>query len=790
MSPGIVPVEDLRQPREAAGEAVVRAVHAAPATGAAPTAGVIWSGATVPATADPVAVPVKLSAPHVNGKKEHGGDVVTREDNMVTSWNAVTGEDVIASGNTVTGEEAVTREDVIASGNTVTGEEAVTREDVIASAGGHSAPGQQAAGPGRPSVLFRPGVTAVNAGFFSWDMIANEVVCEPGIYGLHGLPEDGPATMETFLSRVPEEDLPDIIAALRHMMSSCGTYQIEYRVAALDGSLRSMEARGRVLPGPDGQPARMTGFVMDTTTIWATREAERRRLHEGAERTSLTQKFAAALASAVTVDAITAAAWVGLATYGADSLVIVTEHDGYHTPVTSYGFEPEAGRLLADPAPSPGSPVADAIAQEAAVFIGSGADLAARYPHLAGAITGSAQRAWAAVPVPDAKGRTGACLIGFTEPRQFGAEERALLVAASALLAQSLQRARMYESEHALARDLQRGLLPRGPLLAPGVTIAARYKPVTSGLEIGGDFYDAIELTDGRVALVIGDVQGHNPIAASLMGRLCMVVHAYAREGHGPAEVMTRANQWLTELNADPDMALFATCCFVVIDPAGSELEMCRAGHPAPVLISPGAAPVLLGQGDDLLLGVDPAEQYTTIKVPLPAGTTLVLATDGLLEDDGRDPDCNVRALLSVLEDGAEDELETLADRLLASPQRPTRHGDDIALLVARVDGAARPRLCAVPGLYVPPQPYGQRSGLSSARRAEPPPTVPPPAGRRPSARQMAPRRPPPAGRCPSARQMAPRRPPPAGRRPSARQMAPRRPPPLRTPRVPGPRHP
>ena len=67
-----------------------------------------------------------------------------------------------------------------------------------------------------------------------------------------------------------------------------------------------------------------------------------------------------------------------------------------------------------------------------------------------------------------------------------------------------------------------------------------------------------------------------------------MVVHAYAREGHGPAAVMTRANQWLTELNTDPDMALFATCCFVVIDPASGELEMCRAGHPAPVLLSPG----------------------------------------------------------------------------------------------------------------------------------------------------------------------------------------------------------
>jgi serine phosphatase RsbU (regulator of sigma subunit) len=254
----------------------------------------------------------------------------------------------------------------------------------------------------------------------------------------------------------------------------------------------------------------------------------------------------------------------------------------------------------------------------------------------------------------------------------------------------------MYESEHALARDLQRGLLPRGPLAAPGMTIAARYRPVTTGLEIGGDFYDAIDLSDGRVALVIGDVQGHNPIAASLMGRLRMVVHAYAREGHGPAEVMTRANRWLAELNTDVDLAMFATCCFVIIDPARGELELCRAGHPAPALVIPGGAPELLELGHDLLLGVDADESYTCSTVPVPPGSVLVLTTDGLLEDDGTDPGCNERALLSVLGDGLGDEPERLADRLLASPRRLTRHGDDIALMVARVDGPAHPYLRAL----------------------------------------------------------------------------------------------
>ncbi|HWG14926.1 MAG TPA: SpoIIE family protein phosphatase [Streptosporangiaceae bacterium] len=541
---------------------------------------------------------------------------------------------------------------------------------------------------------FRPGVSAVEAGFFSWDLTTGEVTFEPGVYALHGLIGDGPVTMADLLARVPEEDRAGLVAAMREMTAACGTYQVEYRVLDTAGTQRSMEARGRVLPGPDGQPAQMTGFVMDTTTIWVSREAERRRLHEGAERTALAQKLTAALASAVSVDDITAAARAGLAAYGANSLVILADQDGRREVVARHGFTPRTAAALVD-APT-GSLVADVVASGQPVFFGSIAHLARFYPRLAAQVRKSGQRAWAVVPVPVAKGLLVICLMGFGTAREFTAEERAQLVPAAGLLAQSLQRARMYESEHALARDLQRGLLPRGPLAAPGVTIAARYRPVTSGLEIGGDFYDAIDLSDGRVALVIGDVQGHNPIAASLMGRLRMVVHAYAREGHGPAEVMTRANRWLAELNTDVDLAMFATCCFVVFDPARGELELCRAGHPAPALVTPGGSPELIERGDDLLLGVNADEQYSTFTVPVPAGSVLVLATDGLLDDDGTDPGCNVRALLGVLADGLADEPEVLADRLLASPRRLTRHGDDIALMVARIDGRSRPHLRAL----------------------------------------------------------------------------------------------
>jgi len=549
---------------------------------------------------------------------------------------------------------------------------------------------------------FSPGVSPVQAGFFSWDMATGEVTFEDGLRALHGLTGEGPATLTDLLDRVPDEDGASLIRAMREMMAACGTYQVEYQVLDTEGTLRSMEARGRVLPGPDGRPARMTGFVMDTTSIWASREAERRRLHEGAAQTALTQKFTAALASAIGVDDITTAAREGLAMYGANSLIIVAQQDGRREVVTRYGFTSRAAAALAEPQSGPqsgsqsGSPVADVIATGRPLFISSPAHLTRHYPRLAGMARRSAQQAWAVVPVPVGKGLLVVCLMGFGAAREFEAEERALLVPAAGLLAQSLQRARMYEWEHALARDLQRGLLPRGPLAAPGMTIAARYRPVTSGLEIGGDFYDAIDLPDGRVALVIGDVQGHNPIAASLMGRLRMVVHAYAREGHGPAEVMTRANRWLAELNTDVDLAMFATCCFVIIDPVRGQLELCRAGHPAPVLVTPGGTPELLEFGHDLLLGVDADERYTCSTVPVPPGSVLVLTTDGLLEDDGTDPGCNERALLSVLGDGLSDEPERLADRLLASPRRLTRHGDDIALMVARVDGPARPYLRAL----------------------------------------------------------------------------------------------
>jgi len=539
--------------------------------------------------------------------------------------------------------------------------------------------------------VFEPSATSVEAGFFDWDISTGEIMCDPVTYRMHGLRDGIPATMETFLSRVPASDLERVTEQMQVMVSAVGSYQLEYRVLGRDGNLRSMEARGRVMPGPDGRPARMMGLVMDTTTMRTEREEHERRLRELADRASQARDFTAALASAITVDEIVDAARDGLRAYGADSVILTASRDGRLAVAASCGFDERSLRLLSGIGLAQPAPISDAVRDQAPVYLCSPEAVVEEYPHLADSLADSPQQAWVALPVRDSAGEVGACLFGFSKPHDFPAGERALLFSASGLLAQSMERARMYETQHALAAELQRVMLPRGTLTAPGFTIATRYQAATSGIEIGGDFYDVLPCPDNQVALVIGDVQGHNLLAASLMGRLRTAVHAYTREGHAPADVMARTNQWLANLNTDPDKALFATCCFLLVNPATGDLAISRAGHPPPVLVAPGAKPRIIDCEPGLPLGVDVDTQYSARELHIAPGSVLALATDGLLESDSGD-DYNLSRLLDLLSNGSSDDLEELANSLLTGTRRSRRHGDDVALLLARLDDPAHAR--------------------------------------------------------------------------------------------------
>ncbi|MFF1508566.1 SpoIIE family protein phosphatase [Streptomyces sp. NPDC058326] len=279
-----------------------------------------------------------------------------------------------------------------------------------------------------------------------------------------------------------------------------------------------------------------------------------------------------------------------------------------------------------------------------------------------------------------ASGRpVGSCILGFDRPRGFSAEERTVLTALAGLIAQALERAQRYDSESAVARGLQDALLPHRLPVREGVDTVGRYLPGTQGMDVGGDWYDVIEAGQGRLALVIGDVQGHGVAAAATMGQLRSAVRAFALGGHRPQDVMRGTNRLLIDL----DPGQFASCCYVLLDPDTGDMRAVRAGHPQPLLLRPDgtAEPVDLAGG--VVLGVDDRASYPVTRLRLAPGAVLALFTDGLVERPGRDIDEGIERLRLALAAACSLPLAETADRVIREARQATARPDDIALLLA-----------------------------------------------------------------------------------------------------------
>ncbi|GAA4702554.1 hypothetical protein GCM10023215_47310 [Pseudonocardia yuanmonensis] len=241
---------------------------------------------------------------------------------------------------------------------------------------------------------------------------------------------------------------------------------------------------------------------------------------------------------------------------------------------------------------------------------------------------------------------------------------------AAALAVDSLQ---LYVEEHTLALTLQRAFLPSGPIAPAGLEVAVRYVPAAQNTEIGGDFYEVVELGEGRLLLAIGDVSGHSIHAATVMVELRHALRAYAVEGHGPSAILTRLEDMLRQYHPRE----FATVCVMVLDTAQNVVTVANAGHLAPLLASPEGTVPLAVRGP--MLGLRRAHEADSV-LALPPRWTLVLYTDGLVEKRGVDLDEaleELRAAVSV--DPAPEEL---GDRLLG--RFAGVREDDIALLILR----------------------------------------------------------------------------------------------------------
>ena len=233
--------------------------------------------------------------------------------------------------------------------------------------------------------------------------------------------------------------------------------------------------------------------------------------------------------------------------------------------------------------------------------------------------------------------------------------------------------------ERHVAEVLQRSLLPVLPPLAE-LDVAARYSPGDSNVQIGGDWYDAIDLGAGRTALVIGDVMGRGIAAAAIMGQLRAAVRAYAQLDLPPDEVLTLLDLMIDQLWDTS----FVTCLYGVYDPADRSLTFANAGHFSPLLIAGDPRGVTtMDVPPDPPLGSGVA-LYQSHRSTVPPGSVLALFTDGLVESRLHDIDDGLTALNELLDAHADETLEVLADLVLVGMRGHHQHDDDTALLLLR----------------------------------------------------------------------------------------------------------
>jgi serine phosphatase RsbU (regulator of sigma subunit)/anti-sigma regulatory factor (Ser/Thr protein kinase) len=339
-------------------------------------------------------------------------------------------------------------------------------------------------------------------------------------------------------------------------------------------------------------------------------------------------------------------------------------------------------------------PLVDAVRHGEDVYARTIPQLAERYPGVAARQRELGTESLAALSLATEAENVGGLMLSFESEQRFDAEQRWFFSAFAAQVTQALRKGLAYQIKHTTAEQLQRSLMPRSLPDLPGLDLGSYYRPGGLNSDVGGDWYDVIDLANGRTAVVLGDVMGKGAPAAIVMSEIRAALRAYAVLDASPSSVLTRLDAYVASRSGTEQIV---TVAYGVISRDRRTVTLALAGHPPPVVLSDDGATAVLAEGTGSALGVG-AGPWPETTVGIGPGSLLVLYSDGLVEKRNRELDAGIAELVHHL-DGIPRRRRQPRELCARIAQLMTddHAEDDVTLLSIAVTSASRTQRAAAP---------------------------------------------------------------------------------------------